>query len=276
MDWKKVKKIDGHVHILPNNQLKQDDKIWAQADKDIYLSLMAKYNIAKAVTVPTNDQFMYCTTVAETNKYHHELSVEHSQFIPFIDIVNTGGYFYCDMPDVIQDAVDNYHIKGLKIHPSNLGINIDSLDMVPIFRKACDLGLVIMIHSYPYYHNNYDCCRPSRIHNMSKVFPDAKIIVSHMGGHSYNELLAGNQYVDMSAFLPELVELVGSDSANRILRNIGVDKLIFATDYPQVCKAKTEEIYDRYCDILNDMDFADDEIEKIAYKNIAKLLDIQV
>ncbi len=217
---------------------------------------------------------MYFKDVNDTNKYHYDLSVKHNEFIPFIDIVNTGGYFYLDMPNVIEEAVKKFNLKGLKIHPSNLGINIDSLDMVPIFRKACELNLVIMIHSYPFIKNNYECCKPSRIHNISKVFPDAKIIISHMGGHSYHEVLGGSQYIDISIFLPELVELQGIEATNRILRSIGVERLIFATDYPQVYKVKPEDIYDMYFDILNQMDFNDEEISKIAYKNISKLLDL--
>lgn len=97
-------------------------------------------------------------------------------------------------------------------------------------------------------------------------------IISHMGGYRWMDALGGNEYVDISAFLPELVQLYGIEQANRILRSFGADRLVFATDYPQVYLCQTEKIYETYCDILNQMDFTEEECEKIAYGNMAKIL----
>lgn len=177
------------------------------------------------------------------------------------------------MPYIIEEAY-NLGLKGLKIHPSNLGIPIDSLDMVPIFRKACDLKMPIMIHSYPYVGQDIDICAPHRIHRMARIFPDAKIIISHMGGSRWMDTLEGNEYVDISTFLPELVSIHGIEGTRRILHEFGADRLIFATDYPQVYKVKPNNIYKTYFDILNQMEFSDEDIEKIAYNNIKDILNI--
>lgn len=69
----------------------------------------------------------------------------------------------------------------------------------------------------------------------------------------------------MSYILPKLAEWYGIEQANRILRAFGPERLIFGTDFPQ-------GEYDAYFDILEQMDFTDEEIEKIAWKNIAGLL----
>ncbi len=46
MDWKTVKKIDAHIHLLPNNELKQNE-VWNKADKDIYLDIMKNIILLK-------------------------------------------------------------------------------------------------------------------------------------------------------------------------------------------------------------------------------------
>lgn len=77
-------------------------------------------------------------------------------------------------------------------------------------------------------------------------------------------LWRGESTFDLSAFLPELARLYGIPGANRILREFGADRLIFATDYPQVLGVEPPDIYETYCDLLNQMDFTQAEAEKIA------------
>ena len=93
-----------------------------------------------------------------------------------------------------------------------------------------------------------------------------------MGGMKWQDAITGCGYVDISAVLPEFVNLYGIKQTNRILRRFGADRLIFAKDYPDVWFATIEEIYDTYCDILNEMDFTEEEVYKIAYGNINKIL----
>lgn len=52
----------------------------------------------------------------------------------------------------------------------------------------------------------------------------------------------------------------------------GPDQLIFASDYPDNRFLQPEDIYDSYFDILNQMDFTQEEAERITYGNIEKIL----
>lgn len=280
MDWKKISKIDAHVHLLPPERLadfKRDDPdCWGHADAHEYCKLMEAYGVEKAILVPINEPYTYFEDPERTNQWLGSLVSEYpGRFVAFADVLNNGGYFSEFAPEWLSNAATQYGAKGLKLHPSNLGINVDSLDMVPVVRKAADLKLPIMIHSYPYCRTAYDCCEPARIHNLARVFPDATFIISHMGGHRWADVLAGEEYVDISTFLPELVRLYDIPQANRVLRSIGVGRLIFATDFPQVYLVKPENIYETYCDILNQMDFTQAEAEQIAYGNIAKVLGLE-
>ncbi len=274
MDWRKIEKIDAHVHLLPIERLSFREDVWRQADITCYLSLMERYHVQKAVLVPINEGGTYYSDVEKTNAWLSDIMKENDKFISFADVLPAGGYFHEMAPYDLEKAVLEYRLKGLKLHPSNLGIPIDALDMVPVIRKACDLHIPVMIHSYPYAATSFEFCSPSRIHNMTRVFPDGIFIISHMGGSRWQDALEGNEYVDISTFLPELVRLYGMKTTNRILREFGADRLIFATDYPQVFRVAPETIYEVYCDILNQMDFTAEEAEKIAYGNIQKILNL--
>lgn len=61
-DWKKVKKIDAHIHIIPDvvhevseKQDSEDELVYADQSK--YLNLMKKYN--KEVLFYTQQQIKY-------------------------------------------------------------------------------------------------------------------------------------------------------------------------------------------------------------------------
>ncbi|MCC8101499.1 MAG: amidohydrolase [Clostridiales bacterium] len=275
MDWKTVKKIDAHVHLVPPETLEWIDGVWKQADPTVYLELMEKYHVEKALLVPINEGATYYRDCSRTNQWLGSMADRSDgKFIAFADVLPIGGYFYDTAPYSLEQAVTEYGLKGLKLHPSNLGIPIDSLEMVPVVRKACDLHVPVMIHSYPYGRTDFSLCAPDRIHNLSRVFPDGTFIISHLGGCRWQDALEGSEYVDISTFLPELVRIYGIPLANQILREFGAERLIFATDYPQVYGVEPQDIYKTYCDILNQMDFTDEEIEKIAFRNISEILNL--
>lgn len=276
-DWRELKKYDAHVHLLPPGTLEQkreeDPDGWGQADPAVYRSLMETYNVQKAVLVPINDGGTYFFDPEKTNEWLGGMARESGgAFLPFADVLNTGGYFYEMAPWWLETAVKDQGARGLKLHPSNLGIPVDALEMVPVLRTAADLKVPVMVHSYPYGRQDYTACEPARIHAMARIFPDATFIISHMGGYRWQDALGGPEYVDISTFLPELVDLYGIEQTNRILRAFGPGRLLFATDYPQVYGCRPENIYERYCEILNQMDFSREEAELIAYGNLEKIL----
>jgi len=272
MKWKDIKKIDAHIHLLPSEKLEELKQYkghpYQGASVEKYLKLMDEFNIEKAIVMPMNDMYFYYNNPDKTNEFFGELQEQYNyRFIGFADIVNTGAYFIEDTPHVLEKAIKTYKLKGLKIHPTNLNIDADDLKLVPVLRKAAELKIPVTIHSNPCrtgYNNN---CAPDKINKMIKIFPDLDIITAHLGGMKYMDAISGCTFVDISYILPVLVKMHGIEQTNRILRMFGTDKLIFGTDYP-------EGNLETYCDILDQMDFTDEEMERIAYKNILKILKI--
>lgn len=236
-----------------------------------YLNLMKKYNIEQAIIMPLNDPYLMSMefTVDAVNKNLKELVHKYpDKFYAMADIDTNNSIE--NMKKNLIKAIEEYKLNGLKIHPNNTGMNVDDDYNVALLEEFNKYGLPVFIHSYP--NSKDDRSATYRVKYLVNKFPNIKFIISHMGAYQYEDLLDTNCYVDISAILPDYVNKFGIKETNNILRKFGPERLIFATDYPSSRCLVPEEIYDRYFDILNQMDFNDEEIKMIAYDNIKNIL----
>lgn len=272
MSWRTCKKYDAHVHVLPDERAAQflanegPACPWAHCGVDDCLRRMDRYGVEKALLVPNNDQYLYFQDADETNRFLGEVVRRHpDRFRAFADVTASGAYFIEQTPLILERAVKEYGLSGLKIHPTNLHMDADDLRLVPVLRKAAELGVPVMFHADPCRLGFHDNCAPDKINRMIQIFPDLDVITAHLGGMKWPDAVSGCTWADMSYILPRLAGLYGVEQTNRILRAFGPDRLIFGTDLP-------DGDHDAYFDLLDQMDLTDEEIEKIAWGNISKLL----
>ena len=60
-DWKQLKKIDAHIHIIPDEVHRANpdaEDVWAYADLERYRAVMEENHVEKAVIMPLNDPFL--------------------------------------------------------------------------------------------------------------------------------------------------------------------------------------------------------------------------
>ena len=269
VDWRTIKKIDAHIHILPDcvHEANPDSEdVWVYADLHKYQAMMDELGIEKVVIMPLNDPWLMSMefTIDAVHKNLYEMKQRYpGKFYAFADI-DTRNTF-AESVDAIRKGIEEYGLNGIKIHPNNTGLDLDSDYNQPIFAYAQEHGIPVAIHSYPSTPNDR-----SAVHRIVKVldkYPELTVIVSHMGAHQWEQLIPTRAYVDFSAILPDYVRTYGIEKTNQILRSFGADRLIFGTDYPDSRSLHPDEIYRSYFDILNQMDFREEEAEKIAYKN---------
>ena len=273
-DWITIKKIDAHIHILPDavHEANPDSEdVWVYTDLHKYRSMMDALGIEKAVIMPLNDPWLMSMefTIDAVHKNLYEMKQRYAgKFYAFADIDtrNTPA----ESVEAIRKAILEYRLDGIKIHSNNTGVDLDSEYNRPIFDFAQEHDIPVTIHSYP--NSKSDRSAAYRVVNVLEQYPNLNVVVSHMGAFQWDLLLPTRAYVDFSAILPDYVRTYGVHKTNEILRKFGTDRLIFATDYPDSRFLKPEEIYDSYFDILNQMDFTQEESEKIAYVNIKKIL----
>lgn len=276
VDWRTLKKVDAHIHILPDevHEANPDsDDVWVYANLHKYRSMMDALNIEKAVIMPLNDPWLMSMefTISAVHKNLYEMKQRYpGKFYSFADIDarNTSAV----SAEAICQAIDEYSLDGIKLHPNNTGIALDSEYNREIFAFAQKHNVPVAIHSYPVSADAPDAAM--RIVKMLEQYPKLTAIVSHMGACQWEQLLPTRAYMDISAILPDYVRTYGIEKTNEIMRKFGADRLIFASDYPDNRFLRPEEIYDSYFEILNQMDFTQEEAEMIAYGSIEKILSI--
>ena len=275
VDWKTIKKIDVHIHILPDDVLEANpdsEDAWVHAaDLHKYCGMMDELGIEKAIIMPFNDPWLMSMefTVEAVHKNLYKMKQRFpGKFYAFADIDtrNTSA----ESLEAIRKAITECKLDGIKIHPNNTGVDLDSAYNQLIFAYAQEHKIPVAIHSYP--NTTDDRSAAYRIVNVLNAYPDLTVIVSHMGAYQWEQLLPTRAYVDISAILPDYVRTYGIAKTNEILRSFGADRLLFATDYPDSRILEPDEIYGSYFEILNQMDFNKEEAEKIAYHNIKNLL----
>ena len=274
VDWRTIKKIDSHIHILPDcvhDANPDSEDVWVYADLHKYRTIMDGRGIEKAVIMPFNDPWLMSMefTIDAVHKNLYEMKQRYpGKFYAFADIDTRNTSI--ESVEAIHKAIEEYGLDGIKIHPNNTGVDLDSSYNQPIFAYAQENKIPVAIHSYPAEKD--DRSAAYRIVNILGQYPELTVVVSHMGVYQWEQLLPTRAYVDISAILPDYVRTYGITKTNEILRKFGADRLIFATDYPDSRILKPEEIYDSYFGVLNQMGFTIEETEKIAYRNMENLL----
>ena len=276
VDWRILKKVDAHIHILPDavHEANPDsDDVWAYADLHKYYQMMDVLNIDRAVIMPLNDPWLMSVeyTISAVHKNLYEMKQRYpGKFYAFADIDTRNSPAVS--VEAICQAIDEYSLDGIKLHPNNTGIALDAEYNHAIFLFAQEHNVPVVIHSYP--NSTDDPGAAMRIVTMLERYPKLTVIISHMGAYQWEELLPTRAYMDISAILPDYVRTYGINKTNELMRKLGADRLIFASDYPDNRFLQPEEIYGSYFDILNQMDFTQTEAEMIAYGNIKKILSI--
>ena len=155
-------------------------------------------------------------------------------------------------------------VKGIKFHPDFCKIDVLTKGMYDIY-EMIEGKLGIMFHvgddRHPY-------SQPEKIKKILQDFPNLKVIGAHMGGYtaweeSYNILCGENLYFDTSSSLA----FISTKMAEKIIRKHGVEKILFATDYPMWYLKEEIELFLK-------IPLTDDEREKIFHKNAEQLLEL--
>lgn len=165
------------------------------------------------------------------------------------------------------DRIKEYGLKGIKLHPEYQEYDIDNEMVYPIYKKASDLGLIMVFHggkdvAYP----NSLRAHPKAIRKFADDFKSAKIVIAHYGGYRlYDEVLehlAGSHvYIDTSCDIGTITP----EKAKEIIKAHGADKVLFGSDCPWQDPGKAIEF-------INSLGLSDEEKDAIFYKNALNLL----
>lgn len=182
--------------------------------------------------------------------------------------------------DAIQEldhSVKELGLRGLKLHPDCHSFSPSDREIVPLIRRAAELDVPTLIHSYPggMRRGYFGTAAPDTIDDLKAQVPEATIIIGHMGYPRYLDLLTVAQipgvFVETSWGLTSIAELHGLGFTARFLRMIGVDNVLFGSDWIGKQLGVEQE---KQLDLINKLDLTREEREKILGGNISKILKI--
>ncbi len=256
--------IDAHAHIFP-------DKIAQRAVKgisDFYDLPMRnegtvddliergsragvdKFIVQSVATVPEQ--------VESINKFICDSVNRHSDRLIGFGAIYPG---YGNVKDEINNIISS-GLRGVKLHPDFQHFYIDSPEAYQIYEEV-EGKLPVLMHMGD---SRYDYSAPERLLKVLSQFPGLTIIGAHFAGWSLwdesTELLKDqDMYVDCSSSLYAM----SSEHAEKLIREFGVDKVLWGTDYPMWTAEEELELF-------NKINLTDEEREKILSGNALRVL----
>ena len=161
----------------------------------------------------------------------------------------------------LRRCIEDLKFRGVKLWVATF---CDDHRVDPIIEQAIAYDVPILVHCWVKINGNlpYEST-PMHLGKLAKRFPEAKLIMAHLGGDwEYGCKVAReypNIWVDTSGSMAEM------DTIEKLVEAIGVERVLFGTDNADIsfCKGK-----------ISGADLTDEQREAIFWGNAIKLLKI--
>lgn len=219
-----MKVIDVHTHITHSGRW-FDTKYDASVSR--LLKEMEEAGIEKVVLLPIvpyiSNEFIYRVCNEYPDKFVGFASVEPLKV---------------KAVEELEKAVVRYELRGLKLHPRLQMFRPNDDRLFKLYKKAEELEIPII----------FDCIlnRPTPLRDqlpilyddVARVIPDTPIILAHMGGFRFLDILAvanknKNIYIDTSITLEYFCGSPFQEQIKFVLEKIGYDRVIYGSDFPE-------------------------------------------
>ncbi|HHW67574.1 amidohydrolase family protein [Defluviitalea raffinosedens] len=162
-------------------------------------------------------------------------------------------------------------VKGIKFHPDYQEFFVDDPKLFPIYEEVFSHNMIALFHAGIDIGLPEPChCTPKGLRNIVRTFKGARIIAAHMGGCGlWNEVekyLVGEDIYFDTSYTSHALDL---DFMTRIIKNHGVDQILFGTDSPWGNQ-------DSEVEFIRSLPLNDEDKDKILGKNAIKVLGLQL
>ena len=238
--------IDFHTHVYPDKMaerimaaLGNAPGVQGHTDGTLngLLASMKASGVDKSIVLPVNTRKGQFDTIT---KFAKQLNEAYDNVISFGGIHPDDD----DIPAKLGYLCEN-GFKGIKIHPDYTETFIDDERYVGIVTEAQKRGLIVVSHAGkdPAYETIH--CPPDKGRAMldsvraATGFTKPFFVFAHLGGnrllHDVEKYLVGQPcYIDISCSFCDLGNFSDASDEDivRVIKNHGVDKILFATDSP--------------------------------------------
>ena len=271
--------INAHVHMIELEESRKTDiptgiSVLQNIDKvlplllpETLLSQMDEAGIVKSVLYAVEAPIIYAS-----NEYVHSLcNMFPDRLIGFASVNPKDA----NAPAVLEAAVRNLGMKGLKLHPPLQNFFSNDEKIYPVYEKAIELNIPVVFHvgTTPFG----SLCRlaqasPLLIDDVAVCFPKLRIMLTHLGTLWHNEAFMvveknPNVFIDTAAYITEIKQILTPD----IIVRIGADKIIFGTDYPMPYPGRVHRMKD-FVDCIFGLGLSEPILQGIFKENFDRFL----
>ena len=178
------------------------------------------------------------------------------------------GCMHQDFPDIEKEVerLRSIGLKGIKIHPDIQGVDIDDKRLMPLY-EMIEGKMPVYFHIGD-NREEYKFSDPLKLAKIKKRFPRLEVVAAHLGGYSVWEQVGSIIDLDSIWFdTSSALWAIDSELARKLIRELGVKRVMFGTDYP-VAYAKTE------LELVDKLELDKDELEDIFYNNAKRFLEL--
>lgn len=185
----------------------------------------------------------------------------------------------------LEDAISKLDIKGFKLYPPLHYYHAYDERILPFYEKAEDNDLCITFHFGISVGSTADIrfMNPADLSPIARDFKKINFLMAHFATGYLKELLflmyhVDNVYAESSSsnawmkYLPYDITL--QQVFQRIIDIKGADKIVFGTDSSFFPRGWRSTIYERQLAVCNDLNLSQEQIDKIFWSNVSKLMNI--
>ena len=166
-------------------------------------------------------------------------------------------------------------VKVLKIHPHTQRFDLADPRVLALARRAGELGMVVLTDNAGIVADDTE-----DLFNLALRAPDTQFVFAHIGGLDFRfwnvlalartaeGVFAENIHFDISAIVVLMADAPFEDEFVWTLRNVGIDRILLGSDYPQLSLADT-------VDALERLGLTPEETAKIRWGNAQRLFGLE-
>jgi predicted TIM-barrel fold metal-dependent hydrolase len=213
--------------------------------------------------------------ISELNAWGCAEAARDPRFLPFVGVDAK----FMGAAEIVEeiDAGLKAGAKGVKIVSSSMGLYADDPLLFPVYRRCSELGLPLLSQSgrsqRPPGGGDY-YGRPIRFATVLEQFPALRVILAHLGRDHEDEIATltarfPNVYADLSHRLTGLGKPGEwtADELVTVIRHVGVDRVLFGTNYPMTDPR-------RYVETFGRLPITDAERAAIAHENFQRVVNV--
>ncbi len=209
--------VDGHAHLGPREIGEEYESMTeVYSAKEMIRSLDAnRIDIAVVFAMRQADDYGKANRyIAEAARSNPKRLVAFARLNPWLE----------KSPEMLQQAVRQEDVKGLKLHPADECFDADDAIVHPLLELADKHRLPVIFHTGA-------TARPALIGMAADRFPHVNMLLAHLGTNLYQDCIfvakkCENVYLETSQcpFLPRIARMV--------VLKVGAHRVIWGSDIP--------------------------------------------